>query len=417
MRYADLQASLSGFDLTEMDVSTPVLILGGKENALSLVRRFGAAGIATRVSGPADCWGMHSHYCREKFPVPRGISSAQYWHDLLLSGKDAGLHAGLHAELHGSLLIACSDEAIDFLARNRTELESLYQFDHGDPDMQLSLLDKRDTLKLAQSAGVATPQYWTVNNEEDLAALRQSVEFPVMVKPIISHEFISIFGLKLFIIDSEFDELAEKVRLAWANNVEVMVIEMIPGPDSQLSSYYTYIGADHQPSFDYTKSVIRRFPVNRGLGCYHKSEWLPETAEAGSKFFQGIGFTGFGNIEFKRDPRDQILKVIESNARFTSAQELIIRAGAPIDFIYYCKATGQKAPGFETYDQDLTLWYGLRDFLAFVEMRRAGSISTGQWLRSLFPFKHVSPLHNMSDPFPSLAALTTRIEKTVTGLL
>ena len=157
--------------------------------------------------------------------------------------------------------------------------------------------------------------------------------------------------------------------------------------------------------------------MNRGLGCYHKSEWLPETAEAGRKFFQGIGFTGFGNIEFKRDPRDQILKVIESNARFTSAQELIIQAGAPIDFIYYCKATGQNAPGFDTYDQDLTFWYGLRDFLAFVEMRKAGSITTGQWLRNLYPFKHVSPLHNMSDPFPSFAALTIRIEKTVMGLL
>lgn len=409
MRRTDLQTSLPGFDLTAMDTSTPVLILGGKENALSLVRRFGAAGIETRVSGPADCWGMHSHYCREKFPVPRGLSAAQYWSDLLLAGKNA--------ELHGSLLIACCDEAIDFLARNRTKLESRFLFDHGDPDMQLSLLDKRDTLKLAQSAGVATPQFWTAGNEDDLAAVRSSVEFPVMVKPIISHEFIRIFGCKLFIIASGFDELAEKVRLSWANNVEVMVIEMIPGPDSQLSSYYTYIGADHQPCFDYTKSVIRRFPVNRGLGCYHRSQWLPETAAAGKKFFQGIGFTGFGNIEFKRDPRDQVLKVIESNARFTSAQELIIRAGAPIDFIYYCRVTGQAAPAFDDYDQELTFWYGLRDFLAFMEMRRAGSITTGQWLRSLFPLKQISPLHNMSDPYPSLAALTTRIEKTVAGLL
>lgn len=409
MSAIDLQVSSSDWDVSAVDKSTPVLILGGRENALSVVRRYGSAGIVTRVSGPADCWGMNSRHCHEKLPIPRGVADADYWSDLLLSGNKK--------HLHGSLLIACSDFAIEFLANNRAELEEHYVLDHANPKMQLALLDKRETLNLARSAGVATPQFWNVETEEDLEAVRQSVTFPVMVKPVISHEFIKVFGRKLFIIDMEFDELAEKVRLSWAKKLDVMVIEMIPGPDSLLSSYYTYMADDHVPSFDYTKCIIRRFPVNRGLACYHQSKWMPDTAEVGKKFFEGIGFTGFGNVEFKRDPRDNVLKIIECNARFTSAQELIIRAGAPIDMIYYCKATGQPAPTFADFDQKLTFWYGLRDFLAFMEMRKTGKITTMQWFKSLFPLKHVSPLHNLADPYPSFAALMTRVEKSVKRLL
>jgi len=396
-------------DTSAMDLSTPVLIMGGKENALSLVRRFGAAGISTRVTGPKDCWGMYSHYCQEKFPISHGISYVDYWQGLLLSGRNTNLH--------GSLLIPCSDLAIDFLAKNRAELEANFVFDHGDAKMQLALLDKRETLNLAKKAGVATPQFWDVENEEDLEKILQTAQFPLMVKPIRSHEFIKVFGQKLFIIENSIDELAEKVRLSWAKKLEVMVIEMIPGPDSQLSSYYTYLDQDHQFRFDYTKRIIRRYPVNRGLACYHKSEWMPETADAGRKFFEGIGFTGFGNIEFKLDPRDNILKVIESNARFTAAQELIIQSGAPIDFIYYCAATGQPSPSCKGYNQELTYWYGLRDFLAFAQLRRAKSITTKQWVKSLFPLKHVSPLHRVSDPYPSFAALSSRVEKTIVAML
>lgn len=409
MSAVDLHALSEAGDAFVMDTSTPVLVLGGRENALSLVRRYGAAGIKTRVSGPADCWGMHSRYCHEKLPVSEGVSHADHWCDLLLSGSNKNFH--------GSLLIACSDFAIEFLANNRAELEKHYVLDHANPDMQLALLDKRETLIRARSAGVATPQFWNVETEEDLEIVRKSVSFPVMVKPVLSHEFIKVFGRKLFIIESEFDELAEKVRLSWAKNLDVMVIEMIPGPDSFLSSYYTYMADDHQPTFDYTKCIIRRFPVNRGLACYHQSKWMPETAENGKRFFEGIGFTGFGNVEFKRDPRDNVLKIIECNARFTSAQELIVRAGAPIDFIHYCKATGQPAPAFNEYDQKLTFWYGLRDFLAFLEMRKAGQITTPQWIKSLFPLKHVSPLHNLSDPYPSIAALIARVRQTIKRLL
>ncbi len=397
------------FDEKIIDTSTPVLILGGKENALSIVRRFGNLGIKTRVSGDVDCWGRYSRYCAQSLPVPRGAAAADFWAGLLLSEKSQ--------DLYGSLIICCSDVAIEFVAANRKELARHYLLGEGDAGLQNALLDKRKTLELARKAGVASPQFWNANSEQDLEAIREVIQFPVMVKPIISHRFSKIFGCKLFIIEDSFDELAEKVRLSWQNNLDVMVIEMIPGPDSLLSSYYTYIDGDDNGLFDYTKRVIRRFPQNQGLACYHVSDWLPQTAEAGKKFFTGIGFRGLGNIEFKCDPRDNLLKVIECNARFTAAQELIIQSGVPIDLIYYCSVTQQTVPVFYNHQQNKTYWYGLRDTLAFIELYRQGKIGFGEWLKSLLPLNHVAPLHRLSDPLPTAGALVARIEKTTRRLL
>ncbi|MEM9277975.1 MAG: carboxylate--amine ligase [Pseudomonadota bacterium] len=392
------------FSVDAMDSSIPVLILGGRENSLSLARSFGRLGITVKISGPRDCWGMNSRYCSEKFHIPKHIPHSQYWADLLLEGRN------LH--LHGSLLIAGSDTALEFLAANHAELSNSFIMGHHKPQLQFALLDKRKTLDLARKTNVAAPEYWNVETEEDLQQLVTQVRFPVMVKPIHSHKFIPVMGCKLFIVQDDVDELVSKIRLCWENNLEIMAVEMIPGPDSELSSFYTYIDDRNKSHFKYTKKVIRRYPANRGLACYHATEWLPETAAAGEAFFSGIGFTGFGNIEFKRDYRDNQLKVIEANTRFTAAQELIVRSGAPIDLIYYCVATGQISPTFSSYQQDLTYWYGLRDTLAFLELRRAGKLTMRQWLASLSPFKQVSPLHDANDLYPTISAITARIVKT-----
>ena len=171
-----------------------------------------------------------------------------------------------------------------------------------------------------------------------------------------------------------------------------------------LTSYYTYRAPDGGKLFEFTKSIIRRWPVNRGNACYHRTGWLPETAAAGVKFFDAVGLKGLGNIEFKSDPRDGKLKIIEVNARFTAAQELVRRAGLPIDLIIYCHLTGQPIPAFRLTPKELRLWYPLRDFLGFLELRKRGELSFWGWLKSVTTTAHVFPLVSLSDPLPVLGA-------------
>ncbi len=379
----------------KLDTTTPVLILGGKENARSVTRHLGSLGIPVRVSGPPSCWALYSRHCTEAFRVPKGETQASFWKRLLL-GNDG--------KLNGHIVLAMSDDAIQFLTTNRESLNARYILDHADAELQRDFLDKLRTLELADAAGVDAPRHWKVADEEELLALRGKIDFPAVVKPIQSHSFVKAFGKKLFVVKESFEELQEKVHRAWANGIEVFIAEMIPGPDTALSSYYTYRLPCGTKLFHFTKSIIRRWPVNRGNACYHKTGWLPQTAALGEKFFDAVGLKGLGNIEFKRDPRDGKLKIIEVNARFTAAQVLVRRAGVPIDLMVYCHLTEQPLPAAVQSSRELRFWYPFRDFLSFVELRKRRELSFVGWLRSVASTAHVFPLASLEDPFPMLGA-------------
>jgi predicted ATP-grasp superfamily ATP-dependent carboligase len=378
-----------------IDYSRPVLLLGGKENALSITRHLGKLGVPIRVSGPMNCWALHSRYCTEAFPIPKGKTQQEYWRSLLL-GNDG--------RLNGHIIWALSDEAIEFINTHRGSLSARYTLDEADVELQSDFLDKTRTLELAAQAGVDAPKHWRLQQNQDLEALRHEISFPAMVRPIQSHKFTRVFGRKLFIVEESFEELADHIRKAWEHGIDVFVGEMIPGPDSLLSSYYTYRTKDGKRLFDFTKSIIRRWPVNRGNACYHKTGWLPETASAGARFFESAGLRGLGNIEFKRDLRDGKLKIIEVNARFTAAQELVRRAGVPIDLMIYCHLTKQPVPEPKHADRELRYWYPMRDFMSFIELRKRGELSLWGWFKSVTKPGMVFPLVSFSDPLPILGA-------------
>ncbi|MCB0295601.1 MAG: carboxylate--amine ligase, partial [Calditrichaeota bacterium] len=150
-------------------------------------------------------------------------------------------------------------------------------------------------------------------------------------------------GEKLFFVNN-WEELEARLEQVLSHGLKVILSEMIPGPDTQLASYYTYIDKNGQLLFHFTKRVVRRFPKNNGQGSYHITEWVEEVAEIGKKFFLGVGLRGLGNVEFKKDLRDGQWKIIECNPRFTAAHEQLVRCGMDISLLIYNHLAGRPLP-------------------------------------------------------------------------
>lgn len=391
--------------MSKLDTSRPVLLLGGGASTLAAVRSLGKAGITVLASGPSGCRAMHSRYCAKAIPVPEGTSAKAWWRRILL---DEPL-----PEVAGALILVGCDESLEFVEENAAALRQAYLVEEFVPELRRAMLDKLETLRLARAAGVPTPNFWAVSKPGDVLAIRDELRFPVMVKPLSSYTFMEEFGCKLFIVEEGIDEVVEKVDLCTSRGHEVLVVEMIPGPDSLLSSYYTYRTPGGKLLYDYTKSVIRRWPVNRGGGCFHQSEWLPETAEMGRRLFDGVGWQGIGNVEFKRDPRDGQFKIIEVNGRLTAGHPLVTRSGAAIDLAIYCHLTGQPVPAIGNYSQSLRQWDPLRDFMAFRQLRSRGELSFIGWLRSVFAQRLILPFFSLDDPRPGLSESWALLKRTV----
>ncbi len=379
----------------------PVLILDGSHNALSITRSLGRRGIPVYNSLEAHKHALFSRYCTQSFPFSNRETVQEFWQELLFSQR------GEH--LHGSVIFPCGDDGIEFVAHHRQVLKQHFILDDSVPDIQLAMLDKKKTLLMARSLNVPIPNFWEIENLDDLEEIASEIRFPAIIKPIHSHLFQKLVASKKYFHADNFDELRTSLQNAFDLNLQVMICELVPGPDDLLGSYYTYLDAEGHPLFHFTKKVLRRYPKNEGLGSYHRTDWDEEIAELGLRFFQGINFRGLGNIEFKRDLRDGQLKVIEVNPRFTAAQELLVQAGMDAAVIIYNHLVGLPVPKITSYNQNLRFWFPVRDFYAYLELHEKHEITFWEWIKSLM-HRQVLPYFQWSDPLPTITTFVLSLK-------
>lgn len=384
----------------------PVLILDGDENALSLVHVFHRRKIpVTLITGRMNAV-LHSRLPFQRFARPKGQSPDAHFSQILLDNRPP--------ELKGAVIFACSDVALEFICAYHEQLAKYYRLDVLNAELQLKLLDKRTTLELAAKVGVAIPAHRRITCLDDLDTLLAGelpMQLPAIIKPVFAMRFRRKFLCKLFVVNNR-DELEHKAREALEDGHELILTELIPGPDTLLSSYYTHMDKEGRPLFHFTKRIIRRSPIGFGAGAYHETKWLPKTAEVGLKFFKGVGLCGLGNVEFKLDLRDGELKLIECNARITAANQIAIAAGLDMAGLIYDRLLGGELPPppFKpAYRDGVTLWYPELDFDAFREMRANGDISIWGWLRSLMRPQNF-PLFRLNDPAPALSELSRHVK-------
>ena len=376
----------------------PAILMGGAMgNALSVARSLGRRGVPVYLLG--DSPDVHSRFARQ-LSVPAAGSHQEAWARFLL-GPEA-------APLHGAVLLSCSDAGLEVLIDHRAELASRYVLDVSDPVAQRALLDKLSTYEAAREAGVPTPRFWTAASLEGVLSRQDEYVYPLMVKPLYSHRFQAVFGCKFFRAGT-IDELAAAYERTRLHGLEVVILEEIPGPDDRLCSYYTYLDEHGEPLADFTKRIVRRFPENQGLACYHVTDWNPEVRDLGLRLFRHVGLRGVGNIEFKRDARDGLLKVIECNARFTAGNPLLAASGYDLALFVYNRLCGLPQPQLRgrAYEEGLHLWFPRQDVHAFLELHAKGRLSVSGWLASL-AHRQVVPFFSWDDPVP-FAVETARL--------
>ena len=373
----------------------PVILLGGQSIAVCVGRSVGRAGVSVTALGDGrfDSVGA-SRYCTTFVDLGSGHGVQERWLDWL--------RARPRSE---AVIFPCNDDGIELVARNRPLLvASGYLPAELNDEVALATLDKQRAYELAREAGVATPRTMVTRTPEDAQHAADELGYPCALKPLHSHLFARHFGLtrKLLLADTR-DEVGRIVRETQALGLEMLLTEIIPGPDDLLGSYWTYRTADGSFLFDFTKRKLRQYPTHFGLGTYHVTDRNPAIVEAGRRFCTGLDVQGIAIVEFKLDSRDGLPKLIECNQRFTLAIELLRHAGIDLAWLAYQRVVEVDPGRIEGYRTGVRLWFPKEDMRAFASYRSRGELTAGSWLASLLHRQHFS-LFSPTDPLPSIVS-------------
>lgn len=380
-------------------MKAPAVVLGGAANAVSVARSLGAAGIAVHAVGHGDSPVRYSRHCAGFADLGKDGDVQARWLAWLVSDAPAG-----------AAVLPCDDDGVELVARHRAALLAAgLLVVEADDDVMLAMLDKDRTYALARAAGIPSPATFAVRTHADVASVLETAGFPCALKPVHAHLFrraLQTNAKALTVHDRA--ELEEALTRLVEEDVEMLVTEVIPGDEDQFAGYYSYLDADGEPLFHFTKQKIRQNPPVFGEGSYHVTTWDPEVAELGLRFFQAMGVRGMANVEFKRDEHTSEWKLIECNHRFTAINELVRIAGLDLALFAYNRLVGAPGPELERYRVGVRIWLPLADLRAFLTLRRSGDLTTGEWVRSVWHRQNV-PMFRREDPAPSLRRAAMRV--------
>jgi predicted ATP-grasp superfamily ATP-dependent carboligase len=367
------------------------LLLGADYRALGAARSLGRHGVPVWVlAEPSEPLASVSRYARHnlRWPVASDADRAAFLAELARS-----------QDLSGWALIPSSDATAAMVARHHAELSEHYTVTTPPWEVVRWAYDKRLTHELADRLGVPSP--FSVRPDGDLPGATAEMPFPAVVKPAIKEEANALTTAKAWRADTPRElerRYAEACRLL--PRELIIVQELIPGGGAvQLS--YAALCRDGKPLASVTARRTRQYPADFGrASTFVETVDCPEVVEPSLRLLAEIGYTGLIEIEYKRDPRDGELKLLDMNPRLWGWHSLCARAGVDFPWLQWLMISGQPLPA--AHARSGIGWRRLTtDTPTAVRQLLARRLSLRDYARSL-RWPRESAIFAWDDPLPGL---------------
>ncbi|MCB1704387.1 MAG: ATP-grasp domain-containing protein [Halioglobus sp.] len=374
----------------------PAIVLGLSPTGLYVARELGSCGVPLLGVDRAFASAGASRYFRRSGGVWYEPDPAALLQRLLAYARKLRCKP---------VLVPTSDYYIEFTVENSAALSPLFAIADGYADAAPALMDKLQFHELCARHGVATPGVWQFDSAHEIAQCDQ-IPFPCILKPALIHLARPYLrGRKVFVVGDRQELEALWQQLPQASG-SWLVQEIIPGEESCITLLAGYSGAAAAETF--TARKLRQYPPGFGSASRVISETCDDTRDIGRALVEAMGYRGIYGAEFKRDPRDGKLKIIEINPRPTLWFFLSHAAGKRLVQRAYCDLAGLPSP-MQRRQRDGILWqYALKDFASALFYRFGGrgfsfgapDLSAGGAVNG-----RCWPVFSATDPAPFFAEL------------
>jgi predicted ATP-grasp superfamily ATP-dependent carboligase len=308
------------------------VVVGGDHQGLGIVRSLGRRGIPVVVVDDERSIARFSRYTTRYLRVGELRDERRTVDTILEIGAAHGLD--------GWVLYPTREETVAAFSRYRSELTERFRVPTPPWEVVNRCWDKRATYRLASELGVPTPRTWYPRTVEELDEV--DGQPPFVIKPAIKEHFVYATKKKALSASSR-EELRALFEAASAivGDGELMVQELIPGDGEGQYAYCAFF-KDGKPVAKMAVRRRRQHPPDFGrASTFVETLELPELEAPSERFLREIDYYGLVELEYKRDPRDGIDKLLDVNARTWGYHTIGARAGVDFPFLLYADQMGQ----------------------------------------------------------------------------
>lgn len=287
-----------------------------------------------------------------------------------------------------SVIFPGSDNSCLELASARSLLDDRTQegFHFSMPSKEVveTLVNKRRFCQSISKTDIPRPLTYCPRDLDDVVKIGLEAGYPVFVKPSYSQVFQDTFYTKGFIAKSK-EELMGYYRLAAKHNIDVVIQEIIPGPESECYGVNAYFDRWHNPQGLFAYRRLRSWPTSFGVGCLIESiplSTIPEVKNLVS-YLHSLGHYGLTDAEFKRDSRDGEFKFLEVNSRLWLQNSFPTKCGINQNLMAYLDAMDDPPIKNRSYQVGIRWEHFLYDIRSATEMLGNRQISIFEWINSL----------------------------------
>ncbi len=362
-------------------VMVNAIVIGGGVAGLGVIRALGLMGVpVTSLCHKAD---------------PGGAS--KYVQERILYDDPCRALLERASRLSGSVVFPVSDSALIALSKCKEILETHYTIACTEWAITEKIIDKKHTYPLAAAAGIPVPTTKILSRIDEVHQLQGQLTFPYLLKPSQSHLYSNKFKRKMTRVDS-YSQLMKAYRQATAARVEMMLQEFIPGPDVNVVNYNAYFW-NGEPLVEFTAEHTRNAPPQLGSPRVVRSRPIPEVLDSGRRILGALDFYGFACVEFKKDTRDGLYKLMEVNGRHNLSSSLAVRCGLNFPWIHYIHLTEKRVPQVNNFQHDVYWIDELLDISYSARYWRQERYWPRQYLRPYLK-RHVFASLSWRDPKP-----------------
>lgn len=255
------------------------------------------------------------------------------------------------------LVLGSADHAVLALVRVRDRLGPGVVVPYASEDRMARVTSKADFSRLCGALGVPHPATEVVRVGVDSHHLGDRVSWPAVVKASSSAEFhaVELAGKRKVSYVQDAAGLARLLdRMAAAGFAgEVVVQERIPGGDEDMAAVNAFCDPDGGVRFLMFGQVLLEEATPNGLGNsvaqITGGAAVPAQAAAAlehaRRLLEHVGWSGFANLDLKRDPRDGTYRFLELNPRVGRSGYAVTAAGHNVATMYgQAYVAGDRSP-------------------------------------------------------------------------